>query len=80
MRQAVEALNEMDAEQLKRLFREVRQRVSGVTRKVLGRSRVCVYIRCPAVRNAGPAGQLGHAGVAHEPRLRAARMGALLCH
>ena len=36
MRQAVEALNEMDAEQLKRLFREVRQRMSGVTRKVLG--------------------------------------------
>jgi hypothetical protein len=65
MRQAVEALNEMDPEQLKRLFREVRQHsLEADTQTVLQRLHSHqILFTC----NTGPAGQYGHAGVAGQP-------------
>jgi hypothetical protein len=76
MRQAVEALNEMDPEQLKRLFREVRQRrLKDDTQIVL---QTLHSHQTPLTENTWPdAGQYGHAGMARQPRLRAARLGAL---
>ena len=79
MRQAVEALNEMDPEQLKRLFREVRHRRLEADAHIVLQTLLSQHM--PLTEDTRPdAGQYGHAGVARQPRLRAARMGALVCH
>ncbi len=65
MRQAVEALNEMDPEQLKRLFREVRQHRLEADMQIV--SAQMAFTPDYSTIDFGPAGQYGHAGMACQP-------------